>query len=200
MLGMVLRPVGSQPAGVYWRRRIVVLVVIAVVLVIVVRACSGGGGPATRSSGHHHGSGPGAAKTRAAGPCAPGDLTAAVTVKPASAAAGSPVRFTGLISNTSAVACLLQITPSDVVWTVRSGATKVWNCPTADAAQKSLAPSDAMRLHITWHGRVSSPPKCSGTTPATAGSYAVRLKLGHTSSPLARFALTATTTTGNSQG
>lgn len=194
MHGMVLRPVGSRPAATYWRRRIVLLAVIAIVVVVAVRACGGGSG----SAGRQHRQARGAHTTRAAGPCVSNDLSAAVTLQPAHGNVGSPVRFTGVVSNTSAVACLLQITPSEVVWSVRSAATKVWNCATSYTTQRSLPPSGSLRLRISWQGKVSKPPKCSGTTPAPAGSYAVRLRLAGISSSPAGFTLTGARS--NSQG
>lgn len=198
MLGMVLRPVGHQPAAVYWRRRLLLLLIMIVVVVVLVRACSGGSGAGRSDARSHHPSAGHTPTAQAAGPCAAADLSAAVTAQPTSAAAGTPVRFTGVVSNTSAVACLLQVTPSQLVWNVRDGSTKVWNCAPSYSTQQSLPPNGSLRLHITWQGKVSNPPKCHGTTPASAGSYAVRMRLGKTKSPSAHFTLTAAT--GASQG
>jgi hypothetical protein len=201
MPGMVLRPVGSHPPAVYWRRRVLILVAVLIVVVILVRAC-GGSAPAPR----HRANGTGTAadsqvgNSATTGPtsCRAADLTAAVAPAPASAPAGSPVKFTGVITNTGAESCLLQITPSELVWVVRSGSTTVWNCPSQFSTQQTLAAHAGLRVRpATWKGRVGSPPGCSGSTAAQPGSYSVRLRLGRTRSRAVTFTLTGA---GNSQG
>lgn len=192
MLGMVLRPVGPQPAAVYWRRRVLLLAAVIIVVVILIRACSGSS-PAPRSAAHTGGGTQ--ANSAPTGPCVASTL--GLAVHGGHARPGSPVRFVGVVHNPGAGACSLQ-EAAVPTWTIRSGHTTVWKCRSPTPAAITLPAGARKRLAaITWQGRVSTPPGCKGSTPAQPGAYTVKLRFGGLPAGTLTFSV-APTTGGNS--
>lgn len=181
---MVLRPVGSQPAGVYWRRRLVLLAVVAIVLIVLVRACNGGDG----------GSGPGprASSTTTSAPptasCAVRQLGLAVLPSASSVVAGHGTTFKARVTSTEAQPCQLLLPPAKEVWTIASDTATVWTDAGCEAAggglEQVLQPGGHTTIRLTWDG-LASAPNCGEGPAVPAGSYHVTLRLGKaTSAPV----------------
>jgi hypothetical protein len=198
---MVLRPVGSRPAAVYWRRRVVLLAILAVLLLLLVHACGGSPSKGTAAQGSHTvgdtpttGTTP-TTSTLPPAPCGSSGLQIAVTPASTTSTAGEPLRFAATVTSKKSQPCSLQFTPSQQIWTVRSGNVEVWStagCPAAKAGlQRTLRPGKPVHLHILWDGHANT-STCGVGNASTAGTYTVRLALGHTASPPATFTLATT--------
>jgi hypothetical protein len=178
-MSSVLSPIGPQPPRVYWIRRALVLGLPLVLIIVIAVSCSGGGSksPSASSGGSPSSSG---GSQSAGGPCTPSDLTAALTTSATTYDAGQQPIFTGLITNTSAGACKLTVSPSDETWTVTSGADEFWTtggCPRSKVATtKTLKAGASRQVSITWDGHRLL-PGCTRGDAAEPGTYHLRAKL-----------------------
>ena len=192
---MVLRPVGSHSAAVYWRRRIVLLAAILIVVIVIVRACSGGSGTPSAGSGP-----PSAPSTTTSPPaaidaCAMKNLSASVSPAAATSTAGSPEKFTAAIALVDGQACSLTLTPTQVTWTVKTGSTTVWTdsgCqPASGGVDHTIKPGHSFTIKLKWDGRASA-ANCGKGSTAAAGNYTMTVQLGSIASKPAAFALEST--------
>ncbi|HUR13381.1 MAG TPA: hypothetical protein VM097_02685 [Mycobacteriales bacterium] len=188
---MVLHPVGPLPASTYWRRRLVLLAGI-VVLLLLVKSCAGDDPtPRPRDSGSPApsvtattGPSPRPSPTRAAGPVTCGDralgLTAAAV--PSTAPAGSSVRFTVTVTNTSKAACRRDLGGGALEVLVYSGTDRIWSsddCGTdTSVSVQRLQPGGSLESTVSWSGKRSA-RGCPASHPeARPGTYTVRARIG----------------------
>lgn len=211
-MNTVLRPVGPQPARVYWVRRLVVVGVALLVVVVVVLLSSLGRGDAPVaaagdeqvSSGEDEGAptedddaatgadGAGADEGDAGGQpdvCQPAGLTTTLVADAATYPAGSTPTFTMTLTNSSDAACTVDAGGSSQSLVITSGADRIWSsadCP-ADSGERMLlmAPGAQEVVQVAWP-RVRSDEQCSTELPEPrAGTYtALAVVAGAQSAPV----------------
>lgn len=195
------KPVGDQPAGVYWVRRIVALVVIAVVVValwFIVSSLLGAGdeaeAPETGTS-----TSPDATTGAAADPsraCVADDVTLAVAATPASVAAGSTPGFEVSIEDVGSSACTLSTTAEGTELVIRSGNEQYYSStwceedPGFGETEWILQPGDRKSLQLTWSGERFD-KSCEVISDWDAGTYWVAVAIGGVAADEVQFQLTA---------
>lgn len=194
-----LRPVGDQPAAVYWGRRAVVLLAFAAVVILVwliARALGSAGEPQ-----------PGASPSPTASPtnsvaastatvaCAEDGLAVTVAANPAAVAAGSPARFDVTVENTGTAPCVLDATGDATTLLITSGEDRIWSsgdCPAEASlldAEWLLQPGDTQDATVAWPG-IRSAEGCATVDAAPrAGTYRAELTLAGVAAEAARFDL-----------
>lgn len=178
-MSTLLRPTGSLPSRVYWRRRLVVLVVlVAVVALAVVVVQKIGDGPADPTDKPAAGATtPTPTVTPSAGVpiCTKDVLATKLEANGTEFAAGAEPAFTVTMTNTSKVACLVDVSHETRVVTVTSGPARVWG--SGDCVKKSkpktllVGAGKSEASTLTWD-RTRSEEGCPRTgVVAKAGTY-----------------------------
>lgn len=181
-MSTLLRPTGSLPSRVYWRRRVVVLAVLVLVVVLgvlVVQKLGGSGDAKAPAPGASGGTSttPTPTPTGTAGVpiCTEDMLTTKLEANGSEFAPGSEPAFTVTMTNSSATPCLVDVSPETRVITVTSGPARVWGSSdcAAKAKPKTLlvgaGKSEASTL--TWD-RTRSEEGCPRTgVVAKPGTY-----------------------------
>lgn len=180
-MSSVLSPVGPQPARVYWLRRVLVLGIPLILIIVIAVSCSGGGGKPSAGSG-----GPQTTPTDTSGTtndCLASDLSAAINTSTDTYDVGQSALFTGVLTNVGTSACRLTTSPSTEIWTVTSGADRVWTtgpsagCPQSTVATTKVLEAGASRqISISWDGKRLL-PGCTAGDPAANGTYHLSAKL-----------------------
>lgn len=185
-MSTLLRPTGSLPPRVYWRRRLVVLIVLVVVVALAAALVSKLGGD--DAEGPRKTPAPGAAATQTETPkpvatgkggvpiCVAETLTASLEANGSEFAADTEPAFTVTMTNTSTSPCLVDVSAKTRAVTVTSGPARVWNssdCVKSPEKGKTLlvgaGKSEATTL--TWD-RTRSEAGCPRTgVVAKAGTY-----------------------------
>jgi hypothetical protein len=215
----VVRPSGSLPSSVYWRRRFVVLGIPLLVVVLIVWLASGRGsgasaatGSSTSPSASHGatasataGASPTPAPTPSPSPsssvasnggvpdCAPADLTLTIAGSAPTFAGGATPTFTVTIVNSGPKPCLVDAGAAHEEIVVTSGADRVWS--SADCAQ-----SDASRVlllarggkdsqDVAWNLERSAPGCPAGQPAPKAGTYTASFAVGGAQAAPATFVL-----------
>jgi hypothetical protein len=194
----LLRPVGPQPARVYWVRRSVLLAVVLVIVLVVAYSCSssGSGTPRRPTADRSHRPQPSASSSPStAATCKPGDLNVVATTDAVSYPAGTVPNFTASVTNNSGVSCRLPSAPADRVWTVTSGADQVWttsDCPQSAAEVLHLLKSGhSVTYTQSWDRQRSASGCASPGTTAGPGTYVLTVSIAGKRSPQAVFHLTS---------
>lgn len=196
-MSTLLRPTGSLPSRVYWRRRVVVLAVLVLVVVLGVLVVQRLGGPDDAGTPVPGASGdvptatptgkttakptseasatPTQAGTAGVPICTKDMLTTKLEANGSEFAPGSEPAFTVTMTNSSATPCLVDVSPETRVITVTSGPARVWGSSdcAAKAKPKTLlvgaGKSEASTL--TWD-RTRSEEGCPRTgVVAKPGTY-----------------------------
>jgi hypothetical protein len=185
IVSTVLRPVGPHESRVYWLRRAVLLGVIVVIVVVLVAVLSGGSAkPKAKPKSTPHPStttSSPAANTQVA-PCSPAALKLVLSTDSDTYTSGDSAQLVGAFTNPGATPCTLALTPASEVWTITSGADKIW---TTKGCSK-LGPTQSKTIHLkaggtknvslSWDGhRVDT--GCTDGTAALAGEYVLRATL-----------------------
>lgn len=205
-MNTVLRPVGPQPARIYWVRRLVLLAAfVAAVVLVVALAGRGGAADADGDSGAVSASGSeddgsegsgdagdetdgadgdadGAAADGAPAACAPQSLTVTLTADATSYAADATPTFTVSFTNTSSESCVIDAGAANQALVVTSGSDRIWSsadCPAEGGTRTLLlAPGAQDQDAIAWP-RVRSDETCSTDLPAPrSGTYSAVAVLG----------------------
>jgi hypothetical protein len=178
----LLRPVGHEPARVYWVRRAIVLLAVVVVVALVAYACGGGSTRPSRVAATHPTPTPSTTSPRAAVVPRCGTQTLAVIARTDALTypTGASPRLSVSVRNTGTGPCLLATQPGARIWSIFSGADQVW---TTSACQRSttlavsrLRPGHGVSYALVWdrHRSVSG---CAGAgAEAQPGTY--RLYVG----------------------
>lgn len=141
-MSTLLRPTGSLPSRVYWRRRIVVLAVLVIVVVlgvVLVQKVGGSGDAKAPAPGASGGTSttPTPTPTGTAGVpiCTKDMLATTLEANGTEFAAGSEPAFTVTMTNSSETPCLVDVSAETRVVTVTSGPARVWG--SSDCAAKA---------------------------------------------------------------
>ena len=197
----VLRPVGPEPPGVYWRRRATLLVAVAVVVVLLAWACAGGSGghpPAratdTPTQTPQPTSSPSATSARTTVPsCRTADLKVAAGTDATTYPAGSTPRLSATLTNVGDHTCRFNSSPSARNWTILSGSDRVWS--TADCPQSHLVATARLRrgrsvTYVVRWDRHRSTRGCASPGPAAQpGTYRLYVTIDRITSAAAIFRL-----------
>jgi hypothetical protein len=200
---VLLRPVGSEPLGVYWRRRFVVLAAVIVVIVVLVLtlggsgtskttagtgahpapAARGGATPATSAAPSTAASGsPVASPSAAAGPCLAHDLAATAALSAHTFPAGASVLVNITITNTAPTPCVLDTQPSQVSVSMQSGGIHNWantDCGPVGVQPVPLAAGASHTVTVSWD-RLRSESGCPTAVHAERadpGTYTVSVSV-----------------------
>jgi hypothetical protein len=203
----VLRPVGPEPSGVYWRRRALLLAVVVLVVVVTAWACAGGSGdagdgrPAARATTTPTASSrpaPSATTTTSATPaavvpCQRADLQVTASTDATTYPAGVLPRLQASLSNVGDHPCRFNAAPSARNWTILSGSDQVWSttdCPPSHlAATALLRRARPMTYSVTW-SRHRSTTGCATAGPAAQpGTYRLYVTIDRITSAAAVFRL-----------
>lgn len=194
-MSTVLRPVGPQPARVYWIRRLLLLLAVVVVAAVVWAIVVGGtGGPegasaATDDEPAVAQDGEGTEPSDEGGTpttCEPADLTLTLTTDTRAYPAGTQPVFTVGVTNTSGSSCTVDVSAAQREILITSGDDRIWSsldCP-EDAAESLQLLEAGARAEptVTWP-RIRSAEGCAAGLPEPRpGTYsAVVTMLGATS-------------------
>lgn len=202
-MSTILRPVGPQPARVYWLRRAVVvgaLVLVVLLMWSMVRGGGGGGDAAADDTPEVEATVPTTDEEPtddgdAARTCTGADLTLVVTADAASYAAGANPTFNVRITNTGDSSCTVDAGEATRELLVTSGSDRIWSsldCVAADAPERVLllpAGASDEPVSVAWP-RVRSNEQCGDGLPAPRpGTYHVVAKLVGAESQPATFTL-----------
>lgn len=188
-MSAIIRPVGPEPRGVYWRRRLVVLAVLAALVILAWSVLSGGGdGAAAR--------GDQTPSPTSAAPvdCAASDLSVTVTPARTDFGPGVPATFAVTIANTSARACTVDGGAAARQVLVTSGSDRIWSstdCPDPNAQSRLLLLDAGARdaSELTWD-RTRSAEGCPADLPAPRpGTYRITATVAGVTSVEAVFTL-----------
>ena len=209
-MSSILRPVGPQPARVYWIRRAVVLGALLLVILLLWSMTRGGGGgdaaadqtddaaaTETDEAAGQAGEQPvdQAGDSGAARTCTAADLTLVVTADAATYAAGVNPTFTVRITNTGDSSCTVDAGDKSRELLVTSGSDRIWSsldCLAEDAPDRVLllpAGTSDEPVAVNW-GRIRSNEQCGeGLPEPRPGTYRVVAKLVGAESEPATFNL-----------
>jgi len=192
----VLRPVGGQPPGVYWRRRLLLLAVLVVVLLILGRACGVLGGSdststptpsvtSTSTATPKPTSKPTATATptakptatTAAGICKDSQVRVFATAEDDQNPVGGPVRVRFVVATDSDTKCLRDIGPAANGVVITSEGRRIWSSddctPGGEPNVRPISKSAPYAVTVSWQGDVSRPGCPTARPKAPASSYSV---------------------------
>lgn len=191
----LLRPVGTEPARVYWVRRLVVLAV-AIILVVgliflITKLIGGSADPEPQPT-------PAAEQQELQPapdtPCGPEDLALEMIAGPDSVAAGSEATFEVSVTNNGENACTVDVGDESRVMTITSGDDRIWSskdCASADDASRLvlLRSGSDYTDNAVWDG-ARSDAECSEDLPAPLpGTYQLQIEIAGTSAQEHRFTI-----------
>ncbi len=198
-MSTIAKPVGPQPASVYWRRRLVLLfgfvAVIAVVVLIVVRP---GAGSATGSGSAPDGQAGGGSASSSApddgaaadGTCDPDRISLGAITDAANYGAEQQPLLSMSIMNSGSEPCRFDVGTADMEYVITSGDDRIWSskdCQTDPASDlRELEPGVALTTApIPWDRTRSTTDTCAGERPAVGAggaSYHLDVTLGEAAS------------------
>lgn len=205
-MNTVLRPVGPEPARVYWTRRIVLLLALVVAAVLVWTLVQGGGtaseanapdgGAASAAPADGDAAAPGAEPTDsgAAAACAAENLEVVVEAGRQTYPDGGRPSFTITVTNTGDSGCTVDAGDASRELLITSGSDRIWSsldCPAGEGASRNLLlTAGSSDTHdVTWD-RTRSDESCSDNLPEPRpGTYKAQVRLNGAESELATFAL-----------
>lgn len=196
-MNTLLRPVGPEPARVYWTRRIVVLGALVVAATLVWTLVQGGTGSRSDAKAAPAASPSVSAieeQQGAAAPCAAENLEITVESVRRSYAAGAHPTFTVTVRNTGGSGCTVDVGDAFRELRITSGKDRVWSskdCAEGESASRNLllgaGKSDTQQ--VTWE-RVRSDETCSEGLPTPRpGTYKAQVRLNGAKSAQAVFVL-----------
>ncbi|HLR56237.1 MAG TPA: hypothetical protein VK096_05700 [Actinomycetales bacterium] len=178
-----MRPVGSEPARVYWVRRLVVLAVLVVVLIGAGFLISGVFGSSDDADPE-----PTAAPTKTEevsspdAACDPKDLSLTLNDPAEEVEAGKEAAFDVGVTNNSADPCTVDVGDESRVLTITSGSDRIWSsadCPSEDDDSRLvlLRPGSAKVNTVIWDGKRSD-EKCDSDLPQPrTGTYKLEVEM-----------------------
>src|SRR5690554_1620540 len=196
----VLRPVGPEPARVYWTRRLVLFGALIVAATLVWTLIQGGGTPSDAKAGASPTSESSEAAadaeepTGAAAPCAAEHLELAVESGRSSYADGARASFAITVTNTGEAGCTVDVGEASRELLVTSGTDRIWSSLDCDAGEDAsrnllLGAGKSDTHDATW-ARIRSDEKCSEGLPTPRpGTYKAQVRLNGAKSELATFVL-----------
>ena len=198
-MNTVLRPVGPEPARVYWTRRLLVLaaLVVAATLTWTLIASGDDGAPkagAGKSSPAPSASEEAPAATGAAAPCEAANLQLVITASRNSYAGDASPSFTVEVTNTGEAGCTVDVGEASRELLITSGKDRIWSsldCAAGeDASRNLLLGAGKSDTHEASWDRVRSDKKCSEGLPTPRpGTYKAQVRLNGAKSEQAAFVL-----------
>lgn len=207
-MSTVFRPVGPQPARVYWVRRLVVAIVVAALVVVVWSVLRPGGADDADAAGQDAGQQAGgdsdagtdaqaadgeAAAEGASLACTGASLTVALTATERTYAADASPQLVVSLTNTGSVPCTVDAGAAAREILITSGSDRIWSsldCAT-DPQQRLLLlePGAKDEDTVVWD-RTRSAEGCPADLPAPRpGTYSAVATIEGTSSASAVFDL-----------
>jgi hypothetical protein len=215
----MLRPVGSLPPRIYWRRRAVLLAILGAVILLLaltVRALGARGngaqagastsvvsrttaaGPSTSTNSPAPSSAPATHSTAAGSSpvivaCAAGQLAiAATTDKPTYKIGDQPV-VALQVTNTGLLPCSEALGDAQIEFRIYNGAARVWGSHDCKIDQtpdvETLPVNSTVSKTVTWSG-YSSETNCGVRQRVGAGTYTLSAYLAGTLGTTAQFSIT----------
>lgn len=204
-MSTVFRPVGPQPARVYWVRRLVLAIVVVALVVVAWSLLRPGGADDADAAGQEAGGDSGAeadaqASTDGAAAaeggslaCTGADLTVALTVTERTYAAGASPQLVVSLTNTGTTPCTVDAGADAREILITSGSDRIWSsrdCAT-DPQQRLLLlePGAKDEDTVVWD-RTRSAEGCPADLPAPRpGTYSAVATIEGNSSASAVFDL-----------
>ncbi len=213
----VVRPVGPQPPGVYWRRRLLLALAVLAVLALLwllLRPGSSSGGTAapsrspsataptsaspkpspTKTTASPSASTSSSPTSTGVQPCTASVIGVKIATDKPSYPVGTPVKLTMRITNAGTVSCLRDVGAKANTVLITSGGQPVWSSddcnPGGEPNVVTMKPGESYEVSLTWNGAVTQGSCPSNPTAAKAGAYDAVGKNGDANSSAARFALT----------
>ncbi|MFN8126191.1 MAG: hypothetical protein U0R64_06770 [Candidatus Nanopelagicales bacterium] len=205
-MSSVMKPVGPEDSGVYWRRRALVggiALLVIIVLWLLLRPKGGGDEvPVAAPSSSPTAVAPPSAppspsmspSASAAGDlCADTDITVATTTSEPSYAAGVNPEITMTITNAGSLSCRRDVGSDANEILISSGGVQVWSSddcsPSSAPDVVTLRPGEKATVTREWD-RTASDPSCSGAgEEVPTGAYDAVGRNGKVRSPKAAFTL-----------
>lgn len=198
----MLRPIGSLPTSVYWRRRLLIAAaVLLAALTVYVVFMSGdkkqtSGQPADASTSTHPASSSPSTPvgtTIAPVPCVPSVLKVAAETKAGGYRVGEHPELAIEVTNTGTAPCIANLSDAQIELIVFNGVSRVWgshDCQVQPGTSPvTLVARKPVRRSIQWTG-LSSQPQCAGDRQRVgAGVYTLRVHLGKMESAEAKFTI-----------
>jgi len=197
----VLRPVGPEPARVYWTRRLLVLGALVVAATLVWTLIANGGGPGADAKAGSSASPAASASTEeepaaqgSAAPCTAEALELSVLASRQSYPGGAEPSFTIKVTNVGEAGCTVDVGDATRELRITSGKDRIWStldCASGEGASRNLllgaGKSDTHEL--SWE-RIRSDEKCSEGLPSPRpGTYKAQVRLNGAKSEQATFVL-----------
>ena len=204
-MNTVLRPVGPEPARVYWTRRLLLLAALVVAGTLVWTLVQGGGSP----SGASTGAGPATESSQgaddaaadeadevagAAAACAKESLELDIESGRGSYAEGARPSFSITVTNTGEAGCTVDVGEASRELRITSGKDRIWSSLDCDAGEDAsrnllLGAGKSDTHDATWD-RVRSDEQCSEGLPTPRpGTYKAEVRLNGAKSEQATFVL-----------
>ncbi|HEY2985271.1 MAG TPA: hypothetical protein VGJ38_14035 [Jatrophihabitantaceae bacterium] len=198
----MLRPIGSLPTSVYWRRRL--LIVAAVLLAALTAYVVFMSGDNKKTSGQPTGGAPSTHAPSSTSPtpagtsvapvsCVPSVLKVAAVTQAGGYRVGQQPELAIEVTNTGTAPCIANLSDSQIELIVFNGASRVWgshDCQVEPGTSPvTLMARKPVRRSIQWTG-LSSRPECAGSRQRVgAGVYTLRVHLGKMESADAKFTI-----------
>ena len=183
----MLRPIGSLPPTVYWRRRLLFIgavLLVALTVYVLFVAKDDKKKPASHQSSSHRSSAPSSPhpSTPSAVPCVPSVLSVAAQTSAKTFKVGDQPELEIRITNVGETPCVANLSDSQIELLVYNGESRVWgshDCKVQPGDNPTtLAPRQAARRSIRWTGLSSQPHCAGGRQRVGAGNYTLRARLG----------------------
>lgn len=194
----MLRPIGSLPPGVYWRRRLLFIgavLLVALTVYVLFVAKDDKQKPAGHQSTH-----PPVSTSRStrpstpnAVPCVPSVLSVAALTSAKTYRVGDKPELEIRVTNTGERPCIANLSDTQIELVVYNGESRVWgshDCAIQPGdSPTTLSPQQSARRSIRWTG-LSSRPHCAGNRMRVgAGNYTLRARFGQVSGHPAAFSI-----------
>jgi len=196
----VLRPVGPEPARVYWTRRLVLLAALVVAATLVWTLVQGAGSPSDAAAGPEQPEQSSSsepeepAQAGSAAPCAAEHLELTVEAGRQSYPEGARPSFSITVTNTGESGCTVDVGGASRELLVTGGKDRIWSSLDCDAGEDAsrnllLGAGKSDTHDATW-SRIRSDEKCSEGLPTPRpGTYKAQVRLNGAKSELATFVL-----------
>jgi hypothetical protein len=196
----MLRPIGSLPPSVYWRRRLLfagaaLLIILTLYVLFVARddknKPAGQQSRATKPAATHSSSEP--SPSRDVVPCVPSVLGVAATVPQRTYKVGQEPELEIQVTNTGEAPCIADLSDGQIELLVYNGESRVWgshDCQIQPGTSPlTLTPRQSVKRAIRWTG-LSSQPHCAGSRMRVGpGNYTLQVSFAGIEGRPANFSL-----------
>lgn len=176
-MSTILRPTGPRGPVVYWVRRGVLIAIVLVLIILLAKACSGGSSttpPPKADPSPNNTASTTASSAPAVTACDPAALTLTVDTDSSTYTAGQAPKLIGVFANNTSTACKLTQSPSEEIWTVKSGTALIWTtqgcAPSTPAETVKIRAGATKMVSIFWPGYVQT-ADCGKGAVASPGEY-----------------------------